>query len=72
MALIHKLNYIRLYEVRGKAMTNVNNEDTLLDIIQSCPKNQVIIDNLVRAWAKINSSKYHKILCSISGGVIQI
>lgn len=28
----------------------------------------MIGDNLIRVWAKINSSKYEKIVCSISGG----
>lgn len=38
------------------------------DLLQVCPKNQVIIDNLVRAWSIINSPKYNKAVCSISGG----
>ena len=38
------------------------------DLLQDCPKNQVIIDNLVRAWSIINSPKYNKAVCSISGG----
>lgn len=38
------------------------------ELIKDCPKNQVILDNLIRAWAIINSPKYKKILCSISGG----
>ncbi len=37
-------------------------------LLESCPKNQTIGDNLVRAWSKINSPKYEKIKCSISGG----
>lgn len=36
--------------------------------MKTAPKNQVIGDNLVRAWSKINSPKYDKIKCSISGG----
>ena len=43
-------------------------EKTLDSLLENCPKNQIIGDNLVRAWAKINSSKYEKIVCSISGG----
>lgn len=42
-----------------------NNLDELLS---SCPKNQVILDNLIRAWKIINNPKYKKIVCSISGG----
>lgn len=38
------------------------------ELIKDCPQNQVILDNLIRAWAIINSPKYKKILCSISGG----
>ncbi|MFR2243721.1 MAG: phosphoadenosine phosphosulfate reductase family protein, partial [Anaerobutyricum soehngenii] len=38
------------------------------ELIKDCPKNQVILDNLIRAWAIINNPKYRKILCSISGG----
>lgn len=41
---------------------------TLDSLLENCPKNQIIGDNLVRAWAKINSSKYKKIVCAISGG----
>ena len=43
-------------------------EKTLTGLLENCPKNQTIGDNLVRAWSKINSSKYGKIVCSISGG----
>lgn len=42
--------------------------NSIEELIQDCPKNQVILDNLIRAWAIINSPKYNKILCSISGG----
>ena len=34
----------------------------------NCPKNKVIVDNLIRAWSIINKEKYKKILCTISGG----
>lgn len=43
-------------------------EKTLDSLLENCPKNQVIGDNLVRAWSKINSGKYKKIKCSVSGG----
>ncbi len=42
--------------------------NSIEELLESCPKNQTIGDNLVRAWSKINSSKYKNILCSISGG----
>ncbi|MFR3126402.1 MAG: phosphoadenosine phosphosulfate reductase family protein [Coprococcus sp.] len=38
------------------------------ELIQDCPKNQTILDNLIRAWAIINKPIYEKIVCSISGG----
>lgn len=41
---------------------------SIYDLLQDCPKNQTITDNLIRAWAKINSPKYKKIVCTISGG----
>lgn len=42
--------------------------NSLNELLDKCPKNQVIGDNLIKAWAKINSLKYKKIVCSISGG----
>lgn len=42
--------------------------NSIEELLESCPKNQTIGDNLVRGWSKINSSKYKNILCSISGG----
>lgn len=41
---------------------------SLDELLSSCPKNQTIGDNLVRAWHIINDPKYKKIVCSISGG----
>lgn len=40
----------------------------LEDIIESCPKNKTIIDNITKAYSKINSPIYKKIMCAISGG----
>lgn len=37
-------------------------------ILENCPINQTICDNLVRAYAIINNPKYEKIVCTISGG----
>lgn len=39
-----------------------------MELISNAPQNQIIGDNLVRAWSKINSTKYDKVLCAISGG----
>ena len=47
---------------------NVRKADSIEELLFACPKNQTIGDNLIRAWAKINSSKYKKIVCTISGG----
>ena len=42
--------------------------NSIEELLSTCPKNQTIGDNLIRAWSKINSPKYKKIMCSISGG----
>lgn len=62
MALPH-VNVDQLREERY-----ILGEKTLTGLLENCPKNQTIGDNLVRAWSKINSNKYDKIVCSISGG----
>lgn len=41
---------------------------SISELLKDCPKNQIIGDNLVRAWSKINSPLYKKVLCSLSGG----
>ncbi|MDF2505921.1 phosphoadenosine phosphosulfate reductase family protein [Clostridium sp.] len=41
---------------------------TLNEILEICPKDKIIVDNIIRAYSKINSSKYKKIVCTISGG----
>lgn len=46
----------------------VEKANSLEELLKDCPKNQIIGDNLIRAWAKINSSQYRRILCGISGG----
>lgn len=53
-------------------MSDIKNTEALFDILESCPKNQTVVNNLVKAWAIINSKKYEKIVCAISGGVIQM
>lgn len=48
---------------------NINSKPAdLMELISNAPQNQTIGDNLVRAWSKINSTQYKKIVCSISGG----
>lgn len=47
------------------ALRKVNTLDELLD---TCPCNQIISDNLIRAWSKINDGKYIYPICTISGG----
>ena len=49
-------------------INSVQKAESIEELLESCPKNQTIGDNLVRAWSKINSRKYKNILCSISGG----
>ena len=46
----------------------VKKAQRLEELLDSCPKNQIIGDNLVRAWSKINSPIYKNGLCSVSGG----
>ena len=30
------------------------------DLVSKCPKNQVIVDNMIKAWTYINDDKYKK------------
>ena len=46
----------------------VQKANTIEELLQDCPVNSVIGDNLIRAWSKINNDKYKKIACAISGG----
>jgi 3'-phosphoadenosine 5'-phosphosulfate sulfotransferase (PAPS reductase)/FAD synthetase len=41
---------------------------TLEEILSKCPKNKIIVDNIIIAYSKINSSLYDNIVCSVSGG----
>lgn len=41
---------------------------SLDELLKDCPTDEIIGNNLVIAWSKINSNKYQKIACSISGG----
>lgn len=42
--------------------------NSITELLNDCPQNQIIGDNLVKAWAKINNPAYGNIVCSISGG----
>lgn len=46
----------------------VNKANNIIELLDNFPINQTIGDNLIRAWSKINSPKYKKVVCSISGG----
>ena len=46
----------------------VQKANTIEELLNDCPVNQTICDNLIRAWVIINNTKYKKIICSISGG----
>ena len=46
----------------------ITSASSLEELLETCPRNQIIGDNLIRAWSKINSPKYKNIVCSISGG----
>lgn len=48
--------------------SNLSKAQNLDELLEHCPVNQIIGDNLIRAWSKINSPIYKKIVCSISGG----
>ena len=49
-------------------INSVQKAESIEELLESCPKNQTIGDNLVRAWSKINNPNYERIKCSISGG----
>lgn len=38
------------------------------EFLDKCSSNQTIHDNVVKAYNKINSPLYKKIVCSVSGG----
>lgn len=49
-------------------MSEIYKPKDITELISNCPKNQIIGDNLIRAWSIINDPKYKKIVCAISGG----
>lgn len=48
--------------------SNLTKYKSIDEVLQNCPKNEIIGNNLIRAWKIINDQKYKKIVCSISGG----
>ena len=53
---------------RNENFNSIRKAQSLDELLETCPRNQIIGDNLVRAWSKINSANYKKIVCAISGG----
>ena len=47
---------------------NLTKAESIGELLESCPINEVIGNNLVKAFAKINQSNYEKAVCTISGG----
>ena len=47
---------------------NLSKASSLEELIENCPENKVIGDNLVKAWTLINDDRYEKIVCTVSGG----
>lgn len=50
------------------ASSELSKFETIDDLLDNCPVNKTIGDNLIRAWSIINNDKYKKIVCAISGG----
>ena len=42
----------------NKNTNSLRKAKTLDELLDTCPRNQIIGDNLIRAWSKINSPKY--------------
>ena len=49
-------------------MVELKKAYNLNELLENCPQNTTICDNLLRAYKIINDKKYKKIVCSISGG----
>lgn len=47
---------------------NLSKAFSLDELLENCPKNKIIGDNLVKAWTFINDERYEKIVCTVSGG----
>lgn len=42
--------------------------NSIEELLDNCPKNQTICNSLIKTYQKVNSLKYEKIVCTISGG----
>lgn len=49
-------------------MMEVKKYKNIDELVQNCPRNSIIGENLIRAWSKVNSPLYDKIICLVSGG----
>lgn len=49
-------------------MQEIKHCQSLDELLKDCPKNEVILNSLIKSWNKINSPLYNKIFCSVSGG----
>lgn len=50
---------------KNKSLSKASSLD---ELIENCPENKVIGDNLIKAWTFINDERYEKIVCTVSGG----
>lgn len=53
---------------KNKNTNSLRKAKTLDELLDTCPRNKIIGDNLIRAWSKINDDKYKYPICTISGG----
>lgn len=53
---------------KNKNTNSLRKAKTLDALLDTCPRNKIIGDNLIRAWSKINDDKYKYPICTISGG----
>lgn len=49
-------------------MQEIKHCQSLDELLKDCPKNEIILNSLIKSWNKINSPLYDKIFCSVSGG----
>ena len=57
--------------ISGSGISNTaatQSPSTLFDAMETLPPSQIVADNFIIAWSKVNSPLYRKILATISGG----
>ena len=55
--------------INEKINSTVVKANTIDELLQNCPDNEVIKESLIKAWVVINNDKYDKrLVCAISGG----